>query len=89
MTELNFSFRFTLSLDMSVIVVCTMQLANSFNDGQGHPQRCGVSTFESMVLSVCATYSEPCVLPTKRVCVFRVMLLDVLHHSTEICNADA
>jgi hypothetical protein len=62
---------------MSVMVVCTIQFADSFKDGQGLPQRCGVSTFESTVHSECATYSEPCVLPTKRVCVFRVTLSDV------------
>jgi hypothetical protein len=68
---------------MSVIFVCTKQFANSFNDGQGLPQPCVVSAFESTVLSVCASHSEllcfcvPC------------DAVDVLDHSAELCNGDA
>lgn len=50
------------------------QFGNSFYDGQGLPQHCAVSTFESALLSVRAIHSEHCVLPTKRVCVLHVML---------------
>ena len=89
MTDPNFSFRFALSLDMSVIFVCTKQFANSFNDGQGLPQRCAVSTFESTVLSVCATLSEPCVLSTKRVLCVSCDAVDVLDHSAGLCDGDA